>query len=198
MKMPFSVLCVPILSTIKKWNYNYLPLFCSNVKLCCKQIDFSPVQLSSVSSMWAFFLPLLLCKATARLLGSARITPIKNDTAWAAHLNRNHGQNTVDGSEASSTQTLPWKQQCKRNGSQWESLQLKLNFICWALFPCWVLLSFSVTRPVVRKICLVGKTTLSLALHMELLNNTEDINKDRVQVLSKEATPCFSSKEPWV
>lgn len=40
--------------------------------------------------------------------------------------------------------------------------------------------------------------TPSLALHMERLNNSEDINKDRVQVLSKEATPCFSSKEPWV
>lgn len=84
----------------------------------------------------------------------------------AAHLNRNHGQSTAVGSEATSTQTHPWKQQCKRNWSQWKSLQLKLNFICWDLFPSWILLKkFSLTRPVVGKICLVvGPRKQHLAL----------------------------------
>lgn len=59
-----------------------------------------------------------------------------------------------------------------------------------------------ITKPMVRKVCLVGghsKTRMpSLVLHMKLLNKTENVNKDRVQVLSKAANVCFYPMEPQI
>lgn len=200
MKMPFSVLCTPILSTIKmKLQLFATVLFKCQTVLQTNWFQSSSAEFSSAacepSSCLCFFV-----KPQQDCWGLPASLQLKIIQPWAAHLNRNHGQNTVAISEAPIIQTLPWKQQCKRNWSQWESLQLKLKlkFVCWALFPSWVLLKmFSLTRPVMGKICFVGhgKTELSLVLHMELLNNTEDINKDRVQVLPSEATPCSYSKE---
>lgn len=57
-----------------------------------------------------------------------------------------------------------------------------------------------ITKPMVRKVCLVGghsKTRMpSLVLHMKLLYKTENVNKDRVQVFSKGANACFCPMEP--
>lgn len=59
-----------------------------------------------------------------------------------------------------------------------------------------------ITRPMVRKVCLVrghSKTrTPTLVLHVELLNKTEDVNKDRIQILSKAVTACFYPMEPQI
>lgn len=197
MKMPFSVLCVPILSTIKMKLQLFATVFlkCQTVLQTnwfqSSSVEFSSAACEPSSCLHFFVKPQQDCWGVPDSLQLKIIQP------WAAHLNRNHGQN--DGSEATRIQTLPWKQQCKRNWSQWESLQLKLKFICWALFTSWILLKkLTLTRAVVGKICLVvghSKTTPSLVFHMELPNNTDDTNKDRVQVLPKEATPCFYSKE---
>lgn len=152
--------------------------------------------------MWAFFLPLLLCKATARLLGIARLTPIKNNTAmgssykwelWTKYCSWKWSHQHLNTAMETAVQ-----EKLKPMGIS--SAQTELHM--WRFIPILGPAEKVFTHQAcVGKICLVvglSRATPSLVLHMEILGNTEDINKDRVQVLSKEATLCFFSKDPQI